>query len=78
MRGLGQLTWSEFKLNLRDPMMVFWSLAFPTLWLVLMVAVIPERIFSFSYEGLNDASFFSPQASVWSSFARLLSVCPRL
>ena len=60
MRGLWQLTWSEFKLNLRDPMMVFWSLAFPTLWLVLMVAVIPERIPGFDYEGLNDASFFLP------------------
>jgi len=60
MRGLRQLAWSEFKLNLRDPMMVFWSLAFPTLWLVLMVAVIPERIPGFDYEGLNDASFFLP------------------
>jgi len=60
MRGLRQLTWNEFKLNLRDPMMVFWSLAFPTLWLVLMVAVIPERIPGFNYEGLNDASFFLP------------------
>jgi len=60
MRGLRQLTWSEFKLNLRDPLMVFWSLAFPTLWLVLMVAVIPERIPGFDYEGLNDASFFLP------------------
>lgn len=62
MRGLGQLTWSEFKLNLRDPMMVFWSLAFPTLWLVLMAAVIPERIPGFTYEGLNNASFFTPAA----------------
>ena len=60
MRGLWPLTWSEFKLNLRDPMMVFWSLAFPTLWLVLMVVVIPERIPGFDYEGLNDASFFLP------------------
>ena len=60
MKGLGQLTWSEFRLNLRDPMMAFWSLAFPTLWLVLMTAVIPERIPGFNYEGLNDASFFLP------------------
>jgi len=60
MRGLRQLTWSEFKLNLRDPMTVFWSLVFPSLWLVLMVAVIPERIPGFNYEGLNDASFFLP------------------
>lgn len=60
MKGLGQLAWSEFKLNLRDPMMAFWSLAFPTLWLVLMAAIIPERIPGFDYEGLNDASFFLP------------------
>ena len=58
MRGLGQLTWSEFKLNLRDPMMVFWSIAFPVLWLVLMTVIIPGRIPGFKYEGLNDASFF--------------------
>jgi len=62
MRGLRQLTWSEFKLNLRDPMMVFWSLAFPTLWLVLMAAVIPGPIPGFRYEGLNNASFFLPAA----------------
>ena len=60
MTGMGQIAWTEFKLNLRDPMMVFWSLAFPTLWLVLMVAIIPERIPGFDYEGLNDASFFFP------------------
>lgn len=62
MRGFGQLTWSEFKLNMRDPMMVFWSLAFPSLWLVLMSVVIPERIPGFNYQGLNDASFFLPAA----------------
>ena len=62
IRGLWQLAWSEFKLNLRDPLMVFWSLAFPTLWLVLMAAVIPERIPGFTYEGLNNASFFIPAA----------------
>ena len=62
MRGLGQLTWNEFKLNLRDPLMVFWSLAFPTLWLVLMAAVLPGPIPGFTYEGLNDASFFLPAA----------------
>ena len=62
MRGLWRLAWTEFRLNLRDPMMVFWSLAFPTLWLVLMSAIIPERIPGFGYEGLNDASFFTPAA----------------
>lgn len=60
MRGIKQLTWTEFNLNLRDPLMVFWSLAFPTLWLVLMVVVIPGPIPGFSYEGLNEASFYLP------------------
>lgn len=62
MRGLWPLTWSEFRLNLRDPMMVFWSIAFPALWMVLMSVIIPERIPGFDYEGLNDASFFIPAA----------------
>jgi len=60
MRGIKQLTWTEFNLNLRDPLMVFWSLTFPTLWLVLMVVVIPGPIPGFSYEGLNEASFYLP------------------
>jgi len=65
MRGLGQLAWSEFKLNLRDPMMTFWSLAFPALWLVLMTTVIPGPIPGFSYEGLNNASLmFSASISL--------------
>jgi ABC-2 type transport system permease protein len=62
MRGLGQLAWTEFKLNLRDPMMVFWSIAFPSLWLVLMAAIIGVPIPGFGYEGLNFASFVFPAA----------------
>jgi ABC-2 type transport system permease protein len=60
MRGLSQLAFTEFKLNLRDPLMVFWSLAFPALWLVLMSVVIPGPIPGFGYEGLNQASLFLP------------------
>jgi ABC-2 type transport system permease protein len=60
MKGLSQLAFTEFKLNLRDPLMVFWSLAFPTLWLVLMSVVIPGPIPGFEYEGLNQASLFLP------------------
>jgi len=60
MRGLGQLTWTEFKLNLRDPMMVFWSVAFPSLWLILMTVIIGVPIPGFNYEGLNFASFVLP------------------
>jgi len=60
MRGLRQLAWMEFKLNLRDPMMVFWSIAFPSLWLLLMVGIIGVPIPGFNYEGLNFASFVFP------------------
>ncbi len=60
MRGLGQLAWTEFKLNLRDPMIVFWSIAFPALWLVLMTVIIGVPIPGFNYEGLNFASFVFP------------------
>jgi len=60
VRGIVQLAWTEFKLNLRDPLMVFWSIAFPSLWLILMVAIIPGPIPGFSYEGLNKGSFFIP------------------
>lgn len=60
MRGLTQLTWTEFKLNLRDPLMVFWSIAFPTLWLVLMAVIFEEPIPGFDYHGLNHASFLLP------------------
>ena len=60
MRGLTQLTWTEFKLNLRDPLMVFWSIAFPALWLVLMAVIFTEPIPGFAYQGLNHASFLLP------------------
>lgn len=60
MRGLTELTWTEFKLNLRDPLMVFWSIAFPALWLVLMAVIFTEPIPGFAYHGLNHASFLLP------------------
>ena len=60
MRGLWPLTWTEFKLNLRDPMMVFWSLAFPALWLVFNSVIFSEPIPGSGYEGLNYASFLLP------------------
>ncbi|MEM2126403.1 MAG: ABC transporter permease [Candidatus Methanosuratincola sp.] len=62
MRGLLQLAWTEFKLNLRDPMMVFWSLAFPALWLVFNAVIFREPIPGSGYEGLNYASFLLPGA----------------
>jgi ABC-2 type transport system permease protein len=61
MRGLKQFTWTEFILNLRDPMMVFWSLAFPTLWLLLMVVIIPS-IPGFVHEELSKANSYLPSA----------------
>jgi ABC-2 type transport system permease protein len=60
MRGLRQLAWSEFKLNLRDPMMTFGSLAFPALWLVFSSVIFSEPIPGSGYEGLNYASFLLP------------------
>ena len=62
MRGLVQLAWTEFKLNLRDPMMVFWSLAFPALWLVFNTVIFKQPIPGSGYEGLNYASFLLPGA----------------
>jgi ABC-2 type transport system permease protein len=61
MRGLKQFAWTEFKLNLRDPLLVFWSLAFPTLWLLLMVIIVPA-IPGFVREGLSKASSYLPSA----------------
>jgi ABC-2 type transport system permease protein len=60
MRGLRQLAWNEFKLNLRDPLMVFWSMAFPTLWLAFNALVFKVPIPGSGYEGLNYASFLLP------------------
>ena len=62
MRGVPQLAWTEFKLDLRDPMMVFWSVAFPIVWLLLMVVVIGVPIPGFDYEGLDLASLVFPGA----------------
>jgi len=62
MRGLVQLAWTEFKLNLRDPMMVFWSLAFPALWLVFNAVIFKEPIPGSGYAGLNYASYLFPGA----------------
>jgi ABC-2 type transport system permease protein len=42
-------------------MMVFWSLAFPTLWLLLMVVIIPS-IPGFVHEELSKASSYLPSA----------------
>ena len=60
LRGLWQLAWSEFKLNLRNPAMVFWSIAFPALWMSLFGAIASEPIPGFEYEGLNLANFLLP------------------
>jgi ABC-2 type transport system permease protein len=60
MRGLAQLTWNEFKLNLRDPLTAFWSLAFPALWLVFNAVIFKTPIPGSGYEGLNYASFLLP------------------
>jgi len=60
MRGLWQLAWNELKLNLRDPMMVFWSMAFPTLWLAFNALIFKQPIPGSGYEGLNYASFLLP------------------
>ena len=62
MRGLKQITWNEFKLNLRDPLMVFWSIAFPALWLVFNAVIFKEPIPGSGYMGLNYASFLLPGA----------------
>ncbi len=61
MRGTWALTVSEFKLNLRDPLMVFWTLAFPALWLLLMAGLIPP-IPGFAYEGSSSGYLFLPAA----------------
>lgn len=60
MKGLARLTRTEFRLNLRDPAMAFWSLVFPALWLVFNAAIFREPIPGSGYEGLNYASFLLP------------------
>jgi ABC-2 type transport system permease protein len=60
MRGVWRLTWNEFKINLRDPMMVFWCIAYPALWLILMAKVIPGPIPGFAYAVSNNADLVFP------------------
>lgn len=59
-RGLWQLTLTELKLNLRDPMMVFWTIAFPTLWVGLFGSIFSEPAPGFGYEGLSYVNFLLP------------------
>ena len=60
MRGIARFAWTEFRLNLRDPMMVFWSIAFPCLWLIIMAVIIGVPIPGFDYPGLNYAGIVFP------------------
>jgi ABC-2 type transport system permease protein len=62
MRGFAQLAWTEFKLTLRDPLTVFWSLAFPALWLVFNAVIFKQPIPGSGYKGLNYASYLLPGA----------------
>jgi len=62
MRALWQLAWTEFKLNLREPLTAFWSLAFPALWLVFNAVIFKEPIPGSGYQGLNYASYLLPGA----------------
>ena len=59
-RGLWQFTLAELRLNLREPMMVFWSFAFPALWVSLFGLIFSEPMPGFEYEGLNYANFLLP------------------
>jgi ABC-2 type transport system permease protein len=59
MRGLWQFTLAELRLNLRNPTALFWSIAFPTLWMSLFGALFSEPMPGFGYEGLNYANFIS-------------------
>jgi ABC-2 type transport system permease protein len=59
-RGLWQFTLAELRLNLREPMMVFWSFAFPALWIGLFGSIFSEPMPGFEYEGLNYANFLLP------------------
>jgi ABC-2 type transport system permease protein len=59
-RGLWQLTLVELKLNLRNPAMLFWSIAFPALWMGLFGSIFKEPMPGFGYEGLSYANFLLP------------------
>ena len=60
LRGFWQLALTEFRLNLREPAMLFWALAFPALWMGLFGAIFNEPMPGFGYEGLNYANFLLP------------------
>ena len=60
MRGLWPLAWSEFRLNLREPAMLFWAIAFPALWMGLFGAIFSEPMPGYEYTGLNYANFLLP------------------
>jgi ABC-2 type transport system permease protein len=59
-KGLWQLALAELRLNLREPAMLFWAIAFPSLWMGLFGAIFKEPMPGFSYEGLNYANFLLP------------------
>jgi ABC-2 type transport system permease protein len=59
-RGLWQFSLSEFRINLREPAMLFWAIAFPALWMGLFGAIFSEPMPGFEYEGLNYANFLLP------------------
>lgn len=62
MRALVPLALTEFRLALRDPLAVFWCIAFPTVWLVLMAGIIRVPIPGLGREGLSFASVMFPAA----------------
>jgi ABC-2 type transport system permease protein len=59
-RGLWQLSWTEFKLNLREPELLFWAIAFPVIWMGLFGAIFNEPMPGSGYHGLNQANFLLP------------------
>lgn len=59
-KGLWQLSWTEFKLNLREPEMLFWAIAFPTLWMGFFGALFDEPMPGSGYQGLSQANFLLP------------------
>jgi ABC-2 type transport system permease protein len=62
MRALVSLALTEFRLALRDPLAVFWSIAFPALWLVLMAGIVRVPIPGLGREGISFASLMFPAA----------------
>ncbi len=57
IRGLWGFTVSELRINLREPAMLFWAIAFPALWMGLFGAIFSEPMPGYDYEGLNYANF---------------------